>query len=128
MKAFAGPIPKPEKKKKKKLLYNGYKDKPNRKCFYCDQYSAERHEIFCGNNRQHSIEDGLQVDLCRNHHREMQDNITPWAQEENKKWREWGQKHYELKRMQEDRMTPLQARYAFKERYGKSYLPFTEVE
>lgn len=123
------PVPKPEKKKKKKLLFNGYKDKPNRRCFYCGEPSADRHEIFGGRpNRQHSIEDGLQVDTCRKHHGELQANITPWAQEENRKWREWGQKHFELRKMQEDHMTPLQARNAFRERYGKNYLPLLEEE
>lgn len=61
-------VPKPADKKKKKL-YNGYKDKPNRICAICGKRGAERHELFGGANRQTSIRQGFQVDLCREHHR-----------------------------------------------------------
>ena len=56
-------IPKPQDKKKKKAV-NGWKDKPNRYCIVCGAGYAERHEIFGGSNRQYSIDDGLQIDLC----------------------------------------------------------------
>jgi hypothetical protein len=127
MKGF-NPIPKPEKKRKAKPPCNGYKDKPNRVCFYEDhERGAERHEVFGGSNRRNSIEDGFQVDVCMKHHKELQDNITDWAQKENKKWKVHFQKIFEGWKLEEG-MTPLEARFAFKERYGKSHLPFTEVE
>lgn len=77
-------FPKPGISKKKKL-YNGYKDKPGRVCRYCGEFCAERHEIFGGPNRQISMREGFQVDVCSSHHRELQDNITDWAQAENKR-------------------------------------------
>ena len=51
-------IPKPGNKKKK-ILYNGYKNKAERVCFFCKTPNAERHEVFPGNNRQISIREGL---------------------------------------------------------------------
>jgi hypothetical protein len=122
------PVPKPAADKPKKKKQNGYKDKPNRRCFYDGDPAAERHEVFGGNpNRQHSIEDGFQVDVCTRHHKELQANITEWAQKENKFWREFYQRKYEIQKIGEG-MTPLEARIAFRERYGKSYLPILEEE
>ena len=80
--------------KKKKLLYNGYKDKAKRVCRYCGQSYAERHEVFGGSNRQTSIRHGFQVDVCGEHHRELQENITEWAQEENRNLRSGYQREY----------------------------------
>lgn len=77
-----------ERASREKKKYNGYKDKPERICFYTGRPYAERHEVFSGRpNRQISIEYGFQVDLCVEKHRELQDNITPWAKAENQKWR-----------------------------------------
>lgn len=74
---------------RKKKRYNGYKDKADRICFYSGLPYAERHEIFGGNpKRQISIRHGFQVDLCPAKHRELHENITAWAKEENRKWRE----------------------------------------
>lgn len=74
---------------REKKKYNGYKDKPERICFYTGRPYAERHEVFPGRpNRQISIAHGFQVDLCPEKHRELQENITPWAKAENQKWRE----------------------------------------
>lgn len=42
-------IPKPRSNKKKKAC-NGYKDKKNRYCYYCDTPYAERHEVYGGAN------------------------------------------------------------------------------
>lgn len=39
------PFPKPAPAKKKTLLYNGYKDKLERRCYYTGRPGAERHEI-----------------------------------------------------------------------------------
>lgn len=77
------PFPKP-KPGKKKTLTNGWKDKANRVCYYCGKRGAERHEVFAGMNRQISIREGFQVDLCPEHHRQLQDNVTPWGKAENK--------------------------------------------
>lgn len=76
-------FPKPVDKKKKKMM-NGYKNKSKRFCAYCGEPYAERHEIFAGPLRKISMENGFQVDVCRRHHKELQDNITTWAQAENK--------------------------------------------
>lgn len=65
------PIPKPRSNKKKKAC-NGYKDKKNRYCYYCGTPYAERHEVYGGANRQKSILNHWQVDLCHSCHEEMQ--------------------------------------------------------
>ena len=75
--------PKPVDRKKKKKT-NGYKNKAKRFCAYCGEPYAERHEIFAGPLRQISIDNEFQVDVCRRHHSELQNNITAWAQAENK--------------------------------------------
>ena len=77
-------FPKPETQKKKKE-YNGYKNKAERTCAYTGASYAERHELFGGPNRQTSIREGLQIDLSPEKHRELQDNVTDWAQSENKR-------------------------------------------
>jgi len=76
------------------LLYNGWKDKANRHCIYCGKPYAERHEVFGGSNRQNSILLGLQIDVCREHHKELQDNCTDWAQSENARLREKFEREY----------------------------------
>ncbi|WP_251616173.1 hypothetical protein [Senimuribacter intestinalis] len=78
-----------DRAKREKKKYNGWKDKADRVCFYTGRPYAERHEVFPGRpNRQISIAHGFQVDLCPEKHRELQENITPWAKAENQKWRE----------------------------------------
>ncbi len=86
---------------REKKKYNGYKDKADRICFYTGLPYAERHEVFAGANRRISIRCGFQVDLCAEKHRELQDNITPWAKEENQKWRETYQSAYMDRQMRE---------------------------
>ena len=61
------PIPKPRSAKKKRAC-NGYKDKKNRYCYYCGTPYAERHEVYGGSNRQKSILNKWQVDLCHSCH------------------------------------------------------------
>lgn len=82
---------------KKKLLYNGWKEKPERFCYYCGRPYAERHEVFPGPNRQISIRNKFQIDLCPEHHREIQANCTEWAQRENARWKQ----HFERKYIRE---------------------------
>lgn len=73
---------------KEKPKVNGYKNKAERVCFYTGKTSAERHEVFGGTaNRKISVKYGFQIDLCPEKHKELQDNITPWAKIENEKWR-----------------------------------------
>lgn len=113
-------IPKPGKSKKKKL-YNGYKDKANRYCYYCGTAYAERHEIFEGKNRQISIEYGFQVDVCRDCHQEMQDNLTERGRRRNRQW----ERHYEIKYMQErieEGMSARQALRSWMSLIGKNYV------
>lgn len=62
---------------------NGYKIKASRVYAYCGKHGADRHEIFGGANRQTSIRLKFQVDLCGDHHRELHENCTEWAQAEN---------------------------------------------
>ena len=92
------PFPKPTTKKKK-LLFNGYKDKSERYCYYCGTPYAERHEVYPGPNRQISIRLRFQVDLCHNCHEEMQNNITPQAKERNEYWQKYYQAKYEQELM-----------------------------
>ena len=112
------PFPKPINKKKKKNA-NGYKH--NRCCYYCGTYGAERHEVYGGPNRQISIDNGFQVDLCMNCHREIQDNITEWAQKQNRIWRKFFQIKYERELMREG-LSPERAREAWISLIGRSYL------
>lgn len=87
------PFPKPKTPKRKKE-YNGYKNKAERTCAYTGTGHAERHELFGGPNRQASIREGLQIDLSPEKHRELQDNITEWAQAENKRLKAEAQKKW----------------------------------
>ncbi len=89
------PFPKPPKEKKKKLLENGWKDKPNRRCWYTGKPGAERHEVFPGISRQISIELGFQVDVSPEYHRRLHANADHWAQVENQKWRMFYQHKWE---------------------------------
>ena len=112
-------IPKPATRKKKKKC-NGYKDKPNRFCAYTGQPYAERHEVFGGPNRQISIDMGFQVDVSPEVHRELQDNITEWAQKENRRLRQKFQRRYEQDLIDAG-MSEEQARYAWIQLIGRSY-------
>lgn len=113
-------VPKPIDKKKKKLM-NGYKDKPNRYCIVCGATNAERHEIFGGSNRQHSIEDRLQIDLCAEHHRRWHEGTDPATQEWKAEWRRRAQEMYEQK-LVEAGAKPARARNIFVKRYGFNLL------
>lgn len=84
------PIPKPSKKKKK-LLCNGYKNKAERFCYYCHTPYAERHEVYAGSERQVSIRESFQVDLCHSCHEEIQHLTTKRGVERDMYWK----KHYE---------------------------------
>ena len=112
-------IPKPGNKKKK-ILYNGYKNKAERVCFFCKTPNAERHEVFPGNNRQISIREGFQVDLCPACHAEMQNNITPRGQARNKAFRIHFQKRWEDKLINAG-TDPEKARELWIEMMGRNY-------
>jgi len=113
------PKPKPDKPRKKQ---NGWKDKPNRRCWYTGQLGAERHEIFGGPNRQTSIDHGFQVDVCREIHERLHANADDWARIENLKWKMYYQHLYEqrLMRLGVDRK---EARKLWMTMIGKNYLP-----
>lgn len=100
------PIPKPRSNKKKKAC-NGYKDK--------------RHEVYGGPNRQKSILNHWQVDLCHSCHEEMQANITERAKQRNAYWRQKFQREYEA-RLIISGITPEQARDLWIKEVGRSYL------
>lgn len=114
-------FPKPAPAKKKKLLYNGYKEKAERKCWYTGRTGAERHEIWGGPWRQTSIEMGFQVDVCPEIHKELQANATPWAIAENIKWRMYYQYIYEEKLISSG-IKKEQARELWMALIGKNYL------
>ena len=114
-------FPKPGSKKKK-LLHNGYKDKAARICAYCERPGADRHEVYAGNNRQISIRYGFQIDVCGEHHKEIQDNITEWAKEENRKLRRRFQLRYMKDCMDHDYMTAKQALTSWMQLIGKNYV------
>lgn len=113
-------IPKPGTRKKNKKC-NGWKDKPNRYCAYTGQPYAERHEVFGGANRQTSIDLGFQVDVSPEVHRELHENCSDWAKAENKRLRQKFQSQYEQELI-EAGMEPEQARYAWIQLIGRSYL------
>lgn len=114
------PCPKPVDRKKKKLC-NGWKDKPNRYCHYHGTPYAERHEIFGGANRQTSIKYGFQVDVCPACHRELEANITDWAQEQNQKWAEVYQTAY-MADLESTGITKEQALEIWMSMIGQNYL------
>ena len=97
------PFPKPKTTKKKKKV-NGWKNKKYRRCKYCGEGNAERHEVFFGANRQISIDNKFQVDVCRKHHEELHANSTEWAISENKKLRQHYQLKYEIDRRNQDEL------------------------
>ena len=113
-------FPKPQDKKKRKKV-NGYKNKAERICAYTGRPSAERHEIFCGRNRQISIDNGFQIDVCPEIHAELQANITEWAQAENLRLRQKCQWEYENNLIATG-VTPEQARELWLKLIGRSYL------
>lgn len=115
------PFPKPKPTKKKPLLSNGYKDKPQRRCWYTGAPGAERHEIWGGPYRQTSIEMGFQVDVCPELHAELQANGTEWAKTENLKWQMYYQQLYEGKLIASG-IKEEQARELWMTLIGKNYL------
>lgn len=115
------PFPKPKPTKKKPLLSNGYKDKPQRRCWYTRTLGAERHEIWGGPYRQTSIEMGFQVDVCPELHAELQANGTEWAKTENLRWQMYYQHWYEQKLI-DTGITPQQACETWMALIGRNYL------
>lgn len=114
-------FPKPKPTKKKPLLCNGYKDKPQRRCWYTGALGAERHEIWGGPYRQTCIEMHFQVDVCPEIHRLLQANGTEWARTENLKWKMYFQQKYE-KKLTDSGVKPEHARNAWMAMIGRNYL------
>lgn len=117
------PFPKPAKRKKKRLLHNGYKGKPQRRCHYTGRSGADRHEIWGGPWRQVSIREGFQVDLCPELHREFHAH-TEWAQREERRWQQHYQRKYE-KKLIESGIKPEHARELWMQLIGRNYLDET---
>ena len=114
-------FPKPRDKKKKKKC-SGYKDKPKRVCYYCGTPGAERHEVYPGRGkRQICIDNGFQVDLCQNCHREIHRNATLQAKERNEFWKIKYQGDYE-ERLIRSGIAPDEARKLWIKLIGRSYL------
>lgn len=114
-------VPKPKDKKKKKL-FNGYKDKPFRVCAETGKPNAERHEIFGGANRQKSIKYGLQIDLSPEIHERVTNPRTDEDLALVQRLKEEGQMKFEALMIGEG-MTEVQARKTFMFEFGKNYLP-----
>lgn len=113
-------FPKPAMTKKQKKV-NGYKDKPNRVCWYCGERNAERHEVFNGPYRQASIDMGFQVDVCPVHHRRLHESGRPFGKIETLKWRMFYQKEYEEKLIATG-ISESDARELWVHMMGKNYL------
>lgn len=111
----------------KKLLYNGWKGKPDRVCLYCGKPYAERHEVFGGANRQISIREGFQIDLCREHHEALHRNTEEWAQKENLTWRRFYEKKW-LEGQIEAGATLQEAVRGWMSMIGKNYLEEIQPE
>lgn len=134
------PIPKPPKKKKKRKKQNGWKDKPNRCCYYTGQPYAERHELFYGNpNRQISIDHGFQVDLCPPIHQLFHGQVDKaklqalqipgmfpdplaWAEDELDRLRKECQHNWEVSQEIELGRTSEEARADWVDLIGRSYI------
>ena len=115
------PFPKPRDKVKKRVS-NGWKDKPNRYCRYCGTPYAERHEIFAGTkNRQISIMNGFQVDLCRQCHEEIQHPTTERGIRRDTELKQEAQRKYE-ERLIQGGIKPEQARASWMTLIGRNYL------
>lgn len=112
----------------KKLLYNGWKDKPERTCQICGRPYAERHEMFGGSNRQISIREGFQVDLCREHHEALHQNTEEWAQQYNLAWRRFFEKQWLETQQVEHGMTLQEAVRGWMKMIGKNYLEEVQPE
>ena len=114
-------FPKPQDKKPKKKQ-NGFKDKPKRICYYCGTAGAERHEVYPGTGRrQICIDEGFQVDLCRECHQMMHENATAEAQARNLYWRQKYQSEYEAKLLAAG-IEPDKVREFWIRLIGRSYL------
>lgn len=119
---YTCPFPKsmgePVKTKRKK---NGFKDKPNRKCYYTGKPGAERHEIFSGIFRQTSIDLGFQIDVCPDIHYALQYGTTDWARQEDLKWKRHFQQKYETEIIKNG-LSEEQARILWIRLMGKNYM------
>lgn len=106
---------------REKKKHNGYKDKADRTCFYTGLPYAERHEVFGGSNRKISLRCGFQVDLSPDAHRELQENITPWAKEENRKWRSVYEQLY-IDEVMKEGINEAEALQAWMRLIGRNYI------
>lgn len=111
-----------DRAKREKKKHNGWKDKADRVCFYSGRPCAERHEVFPGRpNRQISIAHGFQVDLCPEKHRELQENIMPWAKAESQKWRETYERAY-IDRLIDEGASKEDALESWMQLIGRNYI------
>ena len=110
-----------ERKAGKRKKYNGYKDKPERTCFYKETPNAERYEVFYGTGeRSLSIEYGFQVDLASELHYEIH-HETEWGQAEDLLWRQTYQTVY-MDCMEADGFDREQALSAWMHLMHRNYL------
>lgn len=88
-------------------------------CEVCGKPYAELHEVFEGPNRQHSIEHGLQIRLCAEHHRGK--NGPHMNAKTEQLLKRAYQYKFEVKKMEEG-LDPDQARDAFMAIFGRNYI------
>lgn len=94
---------------------------------FCGKPYAERHEVFGGSNRQISIREGFQLDLCPEHHKALHENTEEWAQKENLTWRRHFERKWLLKKVDEG-MTLQEAVREWMKMIGKNYLEDIQPE
>lgn len=110
-----------ERDQGKRKKYNGYKDKPNRICFYRETGGAERHEVFFGTGqRDISIEYGFQLDLCSELHWEIHQE-TEWGKKEDLLWKQAYQTVY-MDCLEADDLTRAEALATWMHLIGRNYL------
>lgn len=88
-------------------------------CIECGQAYAETHEIFFGPNREKSIEHGMQIRLCGEHHRG--NNGPHMNHETDMKYKQAYQQVFEDYHVSNG-MSEEEARALFRREFGRSYI------
>jgi len=76
-------------------------------CIVCGSYYAiNKHEVFFGKNRQNSIDNGLVIPLCLNHHNMIHNNIELDAY-----WKRIAQQKFEEEHSRDEFMNIFKKNY-----------------
>lgn len=91
-------------------------------CFICKRKADAIHEVFFGTaNRKKSIEDGMYLGLCNSHHN-MSNHSAHKNREVDLFLKRFAQEKWEINYIKEHCSDKTDARIAFIERFGKSWL------